>query len=37
MPRASGLATRQEAMRALADSVPACTHCRPDTALGILD
>ncbi|MBX9392833.1 hypothetical protein K4749_04330 [Streptomyces sp. TRM72054] len=30
-------ATQQEARRALADSVPACTHCRPDTAPGILD
>lgn len=30
-------ATQQEAMRALADSVPACTHCGPDTTLGILN
>lgn len=26
---------RNQAMRALADGVPACTHCRPDTELGI--
>lgn len=23
--------------RALAEGVEACTHCRPDTALGVLD
>lgn len=30
-------ATRNTAMRALTDGVDACPHCRPDTALGILD
>lgn len=25
------------ARRALADGVPACTHCRPDTELGVLE
>ncbi|MER5918323.1 DUF6233 domain-containing protein [Streptomyces sp. NPDC001982] len=29
--------TRGDALRWLADGVPACTHCRPDTELGILD
>ncbi|MFI2761367.1 DUF6233 domain-containing protein [Streptomyces echinatus] len=28
---------RQEALRQLAGGIPACPHCRPDTALGILD
>jgi hypothetical protein len=28
---------REQALRALANGVPACTHCRPDTQLGILD
>ncbi|MEU6557852.1 DUF6233 domain-containing protein [Streptomyces sp. NPDC046915] len=30
-------ATRQQAVDALRRQVPACIHCRPDTALGILD
>ncbi|MGP4089363.1 DUF6233 domain-containing protein [Streptomyces sp. KR55] len=30
-------ASRQEAMRALADSMPACTHCQPHPELGIPD
>ncbi|MFJ3201040.1 DUF6233 domain-containing protein [Streptomyces sp. NPDC086989] len=30
-------ASRDLARRALADGVEACTHCRPDTALGVLD
>ncbi|MGR6974968.1 DUF6233 domain-containing protein [Streptomyces cynarae] len=30
-------ATRQQVMDALRQQVPACVHCRPDTALGILD
>jgi hypothetical protein len=30
-------ATRQQAIEALRQQVPACLHCRPDTALGILD
>lgn len=30
-------ADRDTARRALADGVEACTHCRPDTALGVLD
>ncbi|MER7733654.1 DUF6233 domain-containing protein [Streptomyces erythrochromogenes] len=30
-------ADRDLARRALADGVEACTHCRPDTALGVLD
>ncbi|WP_405941647.1 DUF6233 domain-containing protein [Streptomyces sp. NBC_00207] len=30
-------ADRDGARRALADGVEACTHCRPDTALGVLD
>ncbi|MEU4730766.1 DUF6233 domain-containing protein [Streptomyces sp. NPDC023588] len=29
--------TAPEARRALSDGVRACTHCRPDTALGVLD
>ncbi|MFF4401707.1 DUF6233 domain-containing protein [Streptomyces sp. NPDC001480] len=29
--------TRQQALKALRQRVPACVHCRPDTALGILD
>ncbi|MGY3676437.1 DUF6233 domain-containing protein [Streptomyces sp. TE33382] len=28
--------SREQAQSALADGVRACTHCRPDTALGIL-
>ncbi|MFD5569958.1 DUF6233 domain-containing protein [Streptomyces cadmiisoli] len=28
---------RDQAVRALADGVDACPHCRPDTRLGILD
>jgi tellurite resistance protein len=30
-------ATRQQALEALRQQVPACVHCRPDTVLGILD
>lgn len=30
-------ATRQQALDALRQQVPPCIHCRPDTALGILD
>jgi hypothetical protein len=30
-------ATRQQAIEALRQQVPACMHCRPDTALGIFD
>lgn len=30
-------ATRQQALDALRQQVPACIHCRPDTALGILE
>ncbi|MEU6557973.1 DUF6233 domain-containing protein [Streptomyces sp. NPDC046915] len=29
--------TWQQAVEALRQRVPACVHCRPDTALGILD
>jgi hypothetical protein len=29
--------TRDQALQALAAGVDACTHCRPDTELGILD
>ncbi|MCX4633386.1 DUF6233 domain-containing protein [Streptomyces sp. NBC_01443] len=29
--------TVEEARRALAEEVPACPHCRPDAALGMLD
>lgn len=28
--------TRDQAMRALTDGIEACSHCRPDTELGIL-
>jgi hypothetical protein len=28
---------RAAALQALADGVPACPHCRPDTALGYID
>ncbi|MFJ1653503.1 DUF6233 domain-containing protein [Streptomyces sp. NPDC088337] len=28
---------REVALRALTEGVPACSHCRPDTGLGILD
>ncbi|WP_328396704.1 DUF6233 domain-containing protein [Streptomyces sp. NBC_00390] len=28
---------RDQAVRALAEGVEACCHCRPDTALGVLD
>lgn len=28
---------RDQAVRALAEGVAACTHCRPDTELGVLD
>jgi hypothetical protein len=34
--RSRGVA-RDQAMRALSDGVLACTHCRPDTELGILE
>ncbi|MFF6940443.1 DUF6233 domain-containing protein [Streptomyces lavendulae] len=30
-------ATQDQVRRALADGVLACPHCRPDTALGVLD
>ncbi|MER6031139.1 DUF6233 domain-containing protein [Streptomyces sp. NPDC001851] len=30
-------ATRQQALDALRQQVPACVHCRPDTALGTLE
>ncbi|MEU7560245.1 DUF6233 domain-containing protein [Streptomyces eurythermus] len=30
-------ATRQQALNALLEHVPACVHCRPDTALGLLE
>ncbi|MFH9016125.1 DUF6233 domain-containing protein [Streptomyces sp. NPDC017943] len=30
-------ATREQAVDALAQQVPACIHCRPDTALGVLE
>jgi hypothetical protein len=29
--------TREQALRALADRVDPCPHCRPDTALGFVD
>ncbi|MFI5977755.1 DUF6233 domain-containing protein [Streptomyces sp. NPDC051452] len=29
--------TRQQALDALRQQVPPCPHCRPDTALGVLD
>ncbi|WUC75263.1 DUF6233 domain-containing protein [Streptomyces longwoodensis] len=35
-PRAAG-AARQQAVEALGQRVPACAHCRPDTALSIVD
>ncbi|MET7838918.1 DUF6233 domain-containing protein [Streptomyces sp. NPDC005356] len=28
---------RDQALRAVTEGVPACTHCRPDTELGLLD
>ncbi|WP_406364341.1 DUF6233 domain-containing protein [Streptomyces sp. NBC_01579] len=28
--------TREQALAALADGIRACTHCRPDTELGVL-
>ncbi|MEU5900521.1 DUF6233 domain-containing protein [Streptomyces venezuelae] len=28
---------RDQAVRALAEGVGACSHCRPDTALGVLE
>jgi hypothetical protein len=30
-------ASREQAMQALVNGVPACSHCRPDTELGIID
>ncbi|MEV0982475.1 DUF6233 domain-containing protein [Streptomyces sp. NPDC049915] len=30
-------ATHAQALEALRQQVPACAHCRPDTALGLLD
>ncbi|WP_406369749.1 DUF6233 domain-containing protein [Streptomyces sp. NBC_00647] len=30
-------ASRDQARQALAEGVPACTHCRPDTELGVLE
>ncbi|MEV7413110.1 DUF6233 domain-containing protein [Streptomyces althioticus] len=29
--------SREQALRALAEGVPACPHCRPDTELGYVD
>ncbi|WP_219821951.1 DUF6233 domain-containing protein [Streptomyces sp. Ru71] len=29
--------TREQAVEALRQQVPACVYCRPDTALGVLD
>ncbi|MEU6663973.1 DUF6233 domain-containing protein [Streptomyces sp. NPDC046821] len=29
--------SRDQALRALTECVPACTHCRADTELGVLD
>ncbi|MFE0383749.1 DUF6233 domain-containing protein [Streptomyces bungoensis] len=29
--------TREQAVEALRQQVPACPHCRPDTGLGVLD
>ncbi|AGS67388.1 hypothetical protein B446_02780 [Streptomyces collinus Tu 365] len=29
--------SREQAVEALRQQVPACPHCRPDTALGVLD
>jgi hypothetical protein len=34
--RSRGIA-RDQALRALADGVPACSHCRPDAALGYVE
>jgi hypothetical protein len=34
--RSRGVA-RDQALRALVDGVPACTHCRPDSELGYLE
>ncbi|MFD7776606.1 DUF6233 domain-containing protein [Streptomyces sp. NPDC059753] len=28
---------RDQALRAVTEGVPACTHCRPDTELGVLE
>ncbi|MFE4682566.1 DUF6233 domain-containing protein [Streptomyces sp. NPDC056721] len=28
---------RDQALRGLTEGVPACTHCRPDTELGVLE
>jgi hypothetical protein len=28
---------RDQALRALAEGIAACTHCRPDSELGVLD
>ncbi|MEU3640955.1 DUF6233 domain-containing protein [Streptomyces albogriseolus] len=33
----SGGVTRDQALRALAEGVPPCPHCRPDTELGYVD
>ncbi|MEU0691572.1 DUF6233 domain-containing protein [Streptomyces uncialis] len=35
-PRSRGVA-RDQAVRALVDGVEACPHCRPDSALGVLN
>ncbi|MCX4704387.1 DUF6233 domain-containing protein [Streptomyces sp. NBC_01373] len=35
-PRPKGV-TREAALRALADGVTACSHCRPDSELGFLE
>ncbi|MER7050099.1 DUF6233 domain-containing protein [Streptomyces jumonjinensis] len=38
MPAPGGRAlTRDEARRALAEGLPACSDCKPDAALGFLD
>ncbi|MEU9755671.1 DUF6233 domain-containing protein [Streptomyces althioticus] len=34
--RSAGV-SREQALRALAEGVPACSHCRPDTELGYVD
>ncbi|ALV48131.1 hypothetical protein ASR50_34470 [Streptomyces sp. 4F] len=34
--RADGV-SREQALRALAEGIPACSHCRPDTKLGYVD
>ncbi|MGA4967063.1 DUF6233 domain-containing protein [Streptomyces pseudogriseolus] len=34
--RADGV-SREQALRALAEGLPACSHCRPDTELGYVD